>query len=58
MYGKDTRYFKCCFGCPNRHTACYDRCADYLIVKAIKGAADQAERERYIGHRRKTNGRK
>lgn len=33
----DNRY-KCCIGCPNRHTACSDRCIDYMIAKATKGA--------------------
>ena len=61
----DNRY-KCCIGCPNRHTACSDRhtacsdrCIDYMIAKATKGAEQQLLRERYAHSRRRhTNGRK
>ena len=29
-------HYKCCIDCPNRHTACSDRCVDYMIAKATK----------------------
>lgn len=54
----DNRY-KCCIGCPNRHTACSDRCIDYMMAKATKDAEQQLLRERYANNRRRnTNGRK
>lgn len=39
--------------------ACSDRCIDYMIAKATKGAEQQLLRERYAHiRRRNTNGRK
>ncbi len=52
-------HYKCCIDCPNRHPACSDRCIDYMIAKATKGAEQQLLRERYANSRRRhTNGRK
>lgn len=53
------RYFSCCLDFPNRRPACSDRCVDYMIAKATKGAEQQLLRERYTYcKRRNTNGRK
>lgn len=51
--------FLCCKDCPDRYPACSDRCIDYMMAKATKGAEQQLLRERYTYcKRRNTNGRK
>lgn len=51
-------FLGCCKDCKRRSPACSDRCADYMIAKATKGAEQQLLRERYANSRRRnTNGR-
>lgn len=52
-------HYKCCIDCPNRYPAYSNRCIDYMMAKATKGAEQQLLRERYANSRRRqTNGRK
>lgn len=52
------KHFGCCINCPNRHPACSDRCIDYMIAKATKGAEQQLLRERYANSRRRATNRR
>lgn len=52
-------FLGCCKDCKRRSPACSDRCIDYMMAKATKGAEQQLLRERYTYcKRRNTNGRK
>ena len=51
-------FFDCCRDCKARTPACSDRCIDYLMAKAIRGAEAEWTREQELGRRRDTNGRK
>ena len=52
------RFYKCCMDCPRRTPACSDRCADYMIAKAFKGAEKQICKLPLSQRQRNTNGRK
>lgn len=51
-------FLGCCKDCKNRSPACSDRCADYLVAKAMRRAEAEWTREKAGGRRRDTNGRK
>ena len=52
------KHFSCCHNCPRRSPACSDRCADYLMAKAMRQAEAEWTREQVRRRQRGVNGRK